>query len=191
MVRGWHLSHTRTLQISQNKVRAILWCILCIYCCAALMKKVLFLHAFEEMRSIKARTRMWVLLASLYNHLYCPIKYKMTTHNKVVSAVPVSRPLPIIIGIGCLWRRPAETQMMMKSHPWHSASHSWHPTHSSTVLISIHRTTDIRSDSAKSLINHRICIRAAGRVMWKGSENVLQLNLLVSGCQFWQVYAKS
>ena len=60
------------------------------------MKKVLFLHANEEMRSIKARTRMWVLLASLYNHLYCPIKYKMTTHNKVVSAVPVSRPLPII-----------------------------------------------------------------------------------------------
>ena len=37
-----------------------------------------------------------VLLALLYNHLYYQIKYKMTAHNKVVTADTVSWPLPII-----------------------------------------------------------------------------------------------
>ena len=37
-----------------------------------------------------------VLLALLYNHLYYQIKYKMTAHNKVVTADIVSWPLPII-----------------------------------------------------------------------------------------------
>ena len=37
-----------------------------------------------------------VLLSPLYNHLYYQIKYKMTAHNKVVTADTVSWPLPII-----------------------------------------------------------------------------------------------
>ena len=36
------------------------------------------------------------LLSPLYNHLYYQIKYKMTAHNKVVTADTVSWPLPII-----------------------------------------------------------------------------------------------
>ena len=164
-----------------------------------------------------------VLLALLYNHLYYQIKYKMTAHNKVVTADTVSWPLPIItldvfkritdnsysmscfaifccesssfrrhyytwllcqsytcietltittlqflkieqllrtfwsacsvwsgvflvlvflflgvISILCRLRHREVCEksggggpMMTKSHPWHSPSHSWHPTHSS------------------------------------------------------------
>ena len=132
-----------------------------------------------------------VLLSPLYNHLYYQIKYKMTAHNKVVTADTVSWPLPIITWdiskritdkssvlfchqsysvwsmewcvfsfSGCHHQYFVSPEardvgeeagggglVMTKSHPWHSPSHSWHPTHSSNPP-GLHTP----------LLRHQICI---------------------------------